>query len=138
MNVALFKVCSLCCAHKETFFLGQSFDCTSMSWILNLICSFQGAKCRKGDHEVVDHLAATRTLIAKRSCMCALLQRAVFSRHALKYILPLLFAVVTFLKERPPTLPHRLQCSTIGRPGLNHRVRYGNGCFPRAYRRSKN
>ena len=31
---------------------------------------------------------------------------------------------------RPPTLPHRLQCSTIGRSGLNHRVRDGNGCYP--------
>ena len=32
--------------------------------------------------------------------------------------------------RHPPTLPHRLQCSTIGRLGLNHRVRDGNGCFP--------
>ena len=31
---------------------------------------------------------------------------------------------------QPPTLPHRLQCSTIGRLGLNHRVRDGNGCVP--------
>ena len=31
---------------------------------------------------------------------------------------------------RPPTLPHRLQCSTIGRLGLYHRVRDGNGCYP--------
>ena len=38
---------------------------------------------------------------------------------------------------RPPALPHRLQCSTIGRPGLNHRVRDGNGCDPRAHRHQK-
>ena len=31
---------------------------------------------------------------------------------------------------RPPALPHRLQCSTIGRLRLNRRVRDGNGCFP--------
>ena len=31
---------------------------------------------------------------------------------------------------QPPTLPHRLQCSTIGRLSLNHRVRDGNGCLP--------
>ena len=31
---------------------------------------------------------------------------------------------------QPPALPHRLQCSTIGRLGLNHRVRDGYGCFP--------
>ena len=34
------------------------------------------------------------------------------------------------LIRHPPTLPHRRQCSTIGRLGLNHRVRDGNGCFP--------
>ena len=35
-----------------------------------------------------------------------------------------------FIVWRPPALPHRLQCSTIGRSGLNHRVRDGNGCVP--------
>ena len=31
---------------------------------------------------------------------------------------------------QPPTLPCRLQHSTIGRLGLNHRVRDENGCDP--------
>ena len=31
-----------------------------------------------------------------------------------------------------PTLPPRLQGSTIGAGGLNFRVRNGNGCFPSA------
>ena len=31
---------------------------------------------------------------------------------------------------QPPALPHRLQCSTIGRLWLNLRVRDGYGCFP--------
>ena len=35
-----------------------------------------------------------------------------------------------FLIWQPPALPHRLQCSTIGRLGLNRRVRDGYGCFP--------
>ena len=35
-----------------------------------------------------------------------------------------------FFNWRPPTLPCRLQHSTIGRLGLNHRVRDGNGCVP--------
>ena len=35
-----------------------------------------------------------------------------------------------FINWQPPTLPHRLQCSTIGLSGLNHRVRDGYGCFP--------
>ena len=38
------------------------------------------------------------------------------------------------LIRQPPALPHRLQCSTIGRQGLNYRVRDGYGCFPLAHR----
>ena len=38
---------------------------------------------------------------------------------------------------QPPALPYRLQHSTIGRLGLNHRVRDGNGCVPQAHRRQK-
>ena len=45
--------------------------------------------------------------------------------------------VVFFLIWRPPALPHRLQCSTIGRLGLNRRVRDGNGCFPQPHRHQK-
>ena len=43
----------------------------------------------------------------------------------------------SFLIWRPPALPHRLQCSTIGRLRLNRRVRDGNGCFPQAHRHQK-
>ncbi len=35
---------------------------------------------------------------------------------------------------QPPTLPCRLQHSTLGRMGLNRRVRYGYGCFPHPHR----
>ncbi len=38
--------------------------------------------------------------------------------------------VFFFLIWQPPTLPYRLQYSTIGRLGLNHRVRDENGCLP--------
>ena len=48
--------------------------------------------------------------------------------------LPSDFCLSSFLTWRPPALPHRLQCSTIGRLGLNHRVRDGYGCFPQAHR----
>ena len=34
------------------------------------------------------------------------------------------------LIQQPPTLPYRLQHSTIGRLRLNHRVRDENGCVP--------
>ena len=36
--------------------------------------------------------------------------------------------------RHPPTLPCRLQHSTIGRLGLNRRVRDGNGCVPQTHR----
>ena len=48
-------------------------------------------------------------------------------------VLPLFFSLI----RRPPALPHRLQCSTIGRLHLNRRVRDGNGCFPQAHRHRK-
>ncbi len=32
--------------------------------------------------------------------------------------------------RQPPALPYRRQYSTIGRLGLNHRVRDGYGCIP--------
>ena len=38
---------------------------------------------------------------------------------------------------QPPALPCRLQHSTIGRLGLNHRVRDGYGCSPQAHRHQK-
>ena len=48
----------------------------------------------------------------------------------LLYICDTLSDVTIFLSWRPPILPHRLQCSTVGRLRLNHRVRDENGCFP--------
>ena len=60
---------------------------------------------------------------------------AVFKVHQCCFRSPL--PQLSFLIWRPPALPHRRQCSTIGRPGLNHRVRDGYGCCPRAHRRQK-
>ena len=52
--------------------------------------------------------------------------------------LPYIKSQIIFFKIwQPPTLPYRLQYSTIGRPGLNHRVRDGNGCVPRTHRHQK-
>ena len=48
---------------------------------------------------------------------------------------PLAKAFLMF--RQPPALPCRLQHSTIGRLGLNHRVRDGNGCDPQAHRHRK-
>ena len=46
---------------------------------------------------------------------------------------------VSFCKKirHPPALPCRLQHSTIGRLGLNRRVRDGNGCVPQPHRHRK-
>ena len=51
----------------------------------------------------------------------------------LSYVLLLyktLSQVYCLLHWQPPALPCRLQQSTIGRLGLNRRVRDGNGCVP--------
>ena len=47
-----------------------------------------------------------------------------------------------FIIRQPPALPYRLQYSTIGRLGLNHRVRdvmelKFHGCLPRTHRHRK-
>ena len=41
------------------------------------------------------------------------------------------------LIRQPPALPCRPRHSTIGRPGLNRRVRDGYGCPPQAHRHQK-
>ena len=60
----------------------------------------------------------------------------IFSRLRCFYIQRFHSESVFFLKKiwQPPALPCRHQHSTIGRLGLNHRVRDGNGCFPQAHR----
>ena len=57
-----------------------------------------------------------------------LLTRQVLSQLSYTPILVVMYYLI--LIRQPPALPHRLQCSTIGRLGLNHRVRDGNGCLP--------
>ena len=52
-----------------------------------------------------------------------------------EYLYKSLSTVFLFLIWQPPALPHRLQCSTIGRPGLNSRVRDGYACFPGTHHR---
>ena len=53
-----------------------------------------------------------------------------FSRYKLLSIYNNVFRRLLSKNWQPPALPHRLQCSTIGRLSLNHRVRDGNGCLP--------
>ncbi len=47
---------------------------------------------------------------------------------------PLFSSFLFFMIRQPPAFPHRLQCSIIGRPGLNLRVRDGYGCYPGTHR----
>ena len=76
-----------------------------MSFILSSICSFQGA---------------------------VLTVLPVIRYQELPDLGSLVKAFLMF--RQPPALPCRLQHSTIGRLGLNHRVRDGNGCDPQAHR----
>ena len=79
-----------------------------MSFILSSICSFQGA---------------------------VLTVLPVIRYQELPDLGSLAKAFLMF--RQPPALPCRLQHSTIGRLGLNHRVRDGNGCDPQAHRHRK-
>ena len=79
-----------------------------MSFILSSICSFQGA---------------------------VLTVLPVIRYQELPDLGSLVKAFLMF--RQPPALPCRLQHSTIGRLGLNHRVRDGNGCDPQAHRHRK-
>ena len=65
------------------------------------------------------------TIISFHSMRCAIFLNSNFA---------LLVLIKKNMWRHPPTLPYRLQYSTIGRPGLNHRVRNGNGCVPRPHR----
>ena len=79
-----------------------------MSFILSSICSFQGA---------------------------VLTVLPVIRYQELPDLGSLVKAFLMF--RQPPALPCRLQHSTIGLLGLNHRVRDGYGCFPQAHRHRK-
>ena len=57
-----------------------------------------------------------------------LLARQVLSQLSYTPIWNVFF--IPFLIWQPPAFPYRLQCSTLGRTGLNHRVRDVDGCFP--------
>ena len=70
-------------------------------------------------------LSFGNTIISLRSMRCAIFLNSNFA---------LLVLIKKNMQRHPPTLPYRLQYSTIGRPGLNHRVRNGNGCLPRPHR----
>ena len=69
--------------------------------------------------------------------ICLLLSNMKFSRfttvsgHRKQYIYYLWWQEKEKRNFRqPPILPGRLQPSTVGRLGLNHRVRDVNGCYP--------
>ena len=95
-------------------------------------------------------LSFSSTIISLRSMRCTCFLTSDFAKKccgntiaSLRYarcaiFLNSNFALLVLIKKNmqrhPPTLPYRLQYSTIGRPGLNHRVRNGNGCLPRPHR----
>ena len=79
------------------------FDVFSWIFFIVYICSFQGTLLTfSASHQIIRFFSYT--LITGRFSL--------------------------FLIRQPPALPCRLQHSTIGRLGLNRRVRYGYGCSP--------
>ena len=91
------------------------------------------------------HIALCRALrMVSHAFSCLFISRIVFDVFLLRsYFLEVclygFFKVQphTYAVRRPPALPCRPQHSTIGRPGLNHRVRDGYGCVPWAHRHRK-
>ena len=121
-----------------------------MSWYFSyhkfLVCSFQGTFLTV--LSVIRNLNLFKSLITgKSSSMLTALpcwlgwldyfQISTVLLFRLVCIYMKSFRLFYFWIRQPPTLPHRHQCSTIGRLGLNHRVRDGNGCFPQAHRHRK-
>ena len=76
-------------------------------------------------------------LLSLKFMLCKIIVYAVFKVRRDSMSLPSVLRRpnTSFLFWRPPALPCRLQHSTIGRTGLNRRVRDGNGCVPCTYRR---
>ena len=101
-----------------------------------------------GRHNLSLPLLITPRFVSYSSCashsfeldtFCKIIVYAVFKVRRDSMSLPSVLRRLntSFLFWRPPALPCRLQHSTIGRHGLNHRVRDGNGCVPMAHRHQK-
>ena len=111
------------------------------------VCSFQGTLLTDFS-SVIRNLNLFRPLItgetsyqnstslliglALRDC-CPSLPVFIFNFDGVSILVSFLLNLAATYSPTPSP-PHRLQCSTIGRLGLNHRVRDGNGCCPQTHR----
>ena len=123
---------TLVCDASDVFFLSLTFDLDVC------ICGFQGTSSFLAGF--ISHQNLRTSFLTSDHWSNQLYQQrfpAVSGWHAsvgARSIFISTFPCFLFGRWQPPALPHRLQCSTIGRFGLNHRVRDGNGCFPKAHR----
>ena len=138
---------------KDNNHLGCLFLYLFENWFIS-VCDFQGtmhsenmtrqmlASVSSSYFCCIVCLHTTEKLLLRGALYC-IRQTHIFPDRFLSHGKPkLLFlssitqksSLTFFIIWRPPALPHRLQCSTIGRSGLNHRVRDGNGCVPWTHR----
>ena len=103
------------------------------------MCSFQGAaevfRFRQALPPVSASVPDGLRLTVKQSFHTGMLTdiQSLFTLFSRSF----LFRAFLFLFWQPPALPCRLRHSTIGRQGLNHRVRDGYGCVPLTHRHQK-
>ena len=123
---------TLVCDASDVFFLSLTFDLDVC------ICGFQGTSSFLAGF--ISHQNLRTSFLTSDHWSNQLYQqrfpavsgwhasvgaRSMFNKH---------FPMLLIGCWQPPALPHRLQCSTIGRIGLNRRVLDGNGCFPYTHR----
>ena len=77
---------------------------------------------------VISHLPFPR--ITSSDVLYLSLENCSFLNEWIFLLFRMQFSRCENLCWRSPALPGRLQPGTIGRTGLNHRVRDGNGCLP--------
>ena len=104
---------------------------TSLILILEIIFNVQFSR-----YHLTDDLSVIQD--QKLSELGSLVNTSVY-KHLCRWYFIYERILLLFLKgfRQPPALPYRLQYSTIGRLGLNHRVRDENGCVPQAHRHQK-
>ena len=134
----LFSVCNLrylCLLLNDFSFFLRIFRCASD--VLKLACSFLYK------HLFLDISVCSFQCTIFYSCWLFLISHYMLkflltSNHWSNQHLCKTFSwMISFLIRQPPALPCRLQHSTMGRLGLNHRVRDVDGCFPQAHRHRK-
>ena len=95
----------------------------------------------RASHYLTSHPCTPASKLASYLSVCSGIAHGYRGDKGIRTLDPLLarqvlsqLSYTPILIRQPPALPCRLQHSTIGRLGLNHRVRDENGCLPQAHR----